>query len=225
MYKEVSETKNQHVYDHPRPMVTVDAVVFGVDNDMLRVLLIQRKRDPYLGRWALPGGFVEMNETLDAAVVRELAEETGVTDLRLQQFHTFGEPNRDPRGRTITVAHVALIDLKRHAIQPADDAEAVEWFSIDDLPELAFDHRDIIERARDVMKNHMLYSGVGAQALEQPFTLSDLQRLHEAILGRELNPGTFQREVLGLAILDPVEKDGPGGVRLYRFNPARVAPL
>jgi len=225
MYKEASEKKMQHVYEHPRPMVTVDAVVFGIDADMLRVLLIQRKHEPYTGKWALPGGFVEMDETLDAAVMRELAEETGLTNVRLEQFHTFGAPDRDPRGRTISVAFVALIDLKRRAVKAADDAEAVEWYTVDDLPELAFDHRDIILRARDTMKTHMRYSGVGAQALEQPFTLSDLRRLHEAILGTELNPGAFQREILGLAVLDPAEVDGPGGVRLYRFNPARVAPL
>ncbi len=137
----------KHVYDYPRPMVTVDAVVFGLREGVREVLLIERKHEPWQGSWALPGGFVDLDETLDAAVARELAEETGLYGVKLAQFHTFGAVNRDPRGRVITVAFTALVNWRDHAPRADDDAADVRWWPLDRLPSLAGDHDEIIRYA------------------------------------------------------------------------------
>ena len=148
--KDIRETiamSGQYSYEYPRPMVTVDAVVFTERADKREVLLIERKNDPFAGAWALPGGFVETDETLEAAVVRELAEETGLTGVTLEQFHSFGDPGRDPRGRNITVAYAGVVDWRACTPKAADDAAAVRWFPLDALPPLAFDHAIIVEYA------------------------------------------------------------------------------
>lgn len=137
--------KRQYTYDYPRPMVTVDAVVFAMRDGALEVLLIERKNPPFQGTWALPGGFVEMDETLEEAVARELEEETGVRGVHLEQFHTFGDPGRDPRGRSISTAYWALVDSAACEVRADDDAADVRWFPAAALPELAFDHRVIVE--------------------------------------------------------------------------------
>ena len=128
-------------------MVTVDAVVFTGEEKDRRVVLIQRKHEPYAGCWALPGGFVDMDESLEAAVARELQEETGLSGVALTQFHTFGDPGRDPRGRSISVAYYGFIPLPV-PLQAADDAAEAEWFPMKHLPRLAFDHEQIISIAR-----------------------------------------------------------------------------
>jgi 8-oxo-dGTP diphosphatase len=140
-------TQGSYIYDYPRPMVTVDAVVFARQQARRVVLLVERGRNPFAGSWALPGGFVEMEETLETAVARELAEETGVTGVVLRQFHTFGDPGRDPRGRSISVAFVGETNAALHAPRGGDDAAAARWFPVDELPELAFDHCVIVEQA------------------------------------------------------------------------------
>jgi len=139
--------KGMYTYDYPRPMVTVDAVLFTQRDRRLAVLLIQRKHDPFRGRWALPGGFIEMDEPLDAAAARELHEETDITGVPLEQLHTFGDPKRDPRGRSIGVAHMAVVDWRAHSPRAADDAGDVAWLPVDELPRLAFDHSEIVEYA------------------------------------------------------------------------------
>src|SRR5688500_1249375 len=128
-----------HTYEYPRPAVTVDCVVFGLDLDQLdlKMLLIERKGEPFAGMWALPGGFVGMDETLEQSARRELQEETGISRLYLEQLYTFGDPERDPRGRVITVAYYALVKLTEHVLQAASDAQDVGWFSVSDLPALA----------------------------------------------------------------------------------------
>lgn len=137
---------NAYTYNFPRPMVTVDAVVFAGAPKDVNVVLIERKHDPFQGKWALPGGFVDIDEPLDAAVARELKEETGLGNIDLKQLHTFGDPGRDPRGRSITVVYYGFIP-KILPLSPGDDAAKAAWFSIDQLPPLAFDHRDIIAYA------------------------------------------------------------------------------
>ncbi|MCU0913920.1 MAG: NUDIX hydrolase [Planctomycetes bacterium] len=124
-------------------MVTVDAAVFACVEGRVRLLLIQRRHEPFQGRWALPGGFVEMDEDLDAAVARELAEETGLKDIPLEQLHTFGKPGRDPRGRTITIAYFGVVPQDAPPVTAADDAAQARWFDLDKLPEMAFDHDEI----------------------------------------------------------------------------------
>jgi 8-oxo-dGTP diphosphatase len=139
--------KGKYVYDWPRPMVTADAAVFAFFDGRPRLLLIQRKRDPYQGHWALPGGFVEIDEDLPEAVARELAEETGLRGVPLEQLRTFGRPGRDPRGRTITVAYFGIAEKDWDRVRADDDAEHVQWFDIEDLPKLAFDHDEIVRHA------------------------------------------------------------------------------
>ena len=136
-----------YAYEYPRPMVTLDAVVFSVNGGETKVLLIRRGNPPFEGQWALPGGFVEMDETLDAGVARELQEETGVSGVDLEQFYTFGNPGRDPRGRSITVAFMGYADAENCEVQGGDDAAEARWFPTNGLPPLAFDHADIVQRA------------------------------------------------------------------------------
>jgi len=146
--------KGKYVYDWPRPMVTVDAAVFALVEGKAKLLLVQRKHEPFQGSWALPGGFVEIDEDLQEAAARELGEETGLRDVPLEQLHTFGKPGRDPRGRAITVVYSGIAGKNWRQIEAADDAAQVRWFDIDNLPQLAFDHDEIsrcaIERLRQL---------------------------------------------------------------------------
>lgn len=136
-----------YTYSYPRPMVTVDAVVFALRSGQLSVLLVRRKNDPFAGQWALPGGFVDVDEPLDAAVQRELHEETGLSGIQLFQFHAFGDPGRDPRGRSISVAYLGIADAAQHAPRGHDDAAEAAWFPASRLPKLAFDHDEIVKHA------------------------------------------------------------------------------
>src|SRR5690348_2979129 len=170
-------------YEYARPALTVDCVVFGLDEHDLKVLLIQRKLTPYQHSWALPGGFVRVDETLDEAARRELEEEAGVTDVYLEQLYTFGMLERDPRERVVTVAYYALAKLSDHRIRAATDAMGVGWFALDDLPQLAFDHTEIVARAHDRLRGKIRYAPIGFELLPGRFTLTQLQRLYELVLG------------------------------------------
>jgi len=137
-----------YTYAYPRPAVTVDAVIFRKQNGQEEVLLIQRGNPPFENQWALPGGFVDMDEDLETAAMRELEEETGLKNIPLQQFYAFGAPGRDPRHRTISIAYRGVLD-KPQPLQAGDDAKKAKWFLLDHLPEVAFDHSEIIEKARN----------------------------------------------------------------------------
>ena len=151
-------TKGKYVYEWPRPMVTADAAVLAFLDDRWKLLLIQRKREPFKDRWALPGGFVEIEEDLPEAVARELAEETGLTGISLEQLRAFGKPGRDPRGRTITIAYFGLAEKNWDQIKAADDAVDVRWFDIEHLPSMAFDHDEIARWAIQRLKQTQAYS-------------------------------------------------------------------
>jgi len=145
--------KGRYIYDWPRPMVTVDAVVFGLFGNKAKLLLVNRRNEPFKGKWALPGGFVDIDEELEDAVVRELAEETGLVDVPLEQLHTFGRCGRDPRGRQITIAFIGIARRGKNKIKAGDDAEKVRWFDVDKLPEdLAFDHNEVAKFAIEKLK-------------------------------------------------------------------------
>lgn len=216
-------------YDHPRAALTVDCAVFGLDEADLKVLLIQRGQEPFTGRWALPGGFVHLDETVDQAARRELAEETGLTRVYLEQLYTFGELGRDPRERVVTVAYYALVRLGDHAVQAATDASNAAWFATDDLPRLAFDHDDILETALRRLQGKVRYQPVGFELLPPKFSLTQLQRMYEIILERPLDKRNFRKKVIGLDILeelDEVEQDvAHRAARLYRFDEAAYRRL
>ncbi len=211
-----------YTYEYPRPRLTVDCVIFGLDeSSRLKVLLIQRGHDPYKGTWALPGGFVDMEEPLVEAALRELKEETGVSDVFIEQLYTVGTPHRDPRGRVVTVVYFALINLAQHKIGADSDAQDVRWFPISALPSLAFDHADIMEVAIQRLRGKVRYQPIGFELLPQYFTLTQLQKLYERILGKELNKRNFRTKILKMNIL----KEGAilRGVahrpaQLYRFD-------
>ena len=150
-----------YTYKYPHPAVTVDCVVFGFDEGELKVMLIRRGGPPFKGRWALPGGFVDLDESVDEAARRELREETGIERVFLEQLYTFGAVDRDPRERVISVAYYALVKLSDHRIQAATDAAAAAWFCISDLPPLAFDHEGIFEMALARLKGKILYEPIG----------------------------------------------------------------
>lgn len=216
-------------YEYARPALAVDCVVFGVDED-LKVLLIQRAIEPFRGRWALPGGFVQMTETLDEAARRELLEETGLTSkVYLEQLYTFGAPERDPRERVVSVAYVALVKLLDHRVQAATDAREAAWFSLSDLPPLAFDHETIVARGVERLRSKVRYAPVGFELLPPKFTLSALQRLYEVILEEPLDKRNFRKKVLGMGILvelDEVEQDvAHRAARLYSFDKKRYREL
>ncbi len=145
--------KGKYVYDWPRPMVTVDAVVFAVSEGLIKLLLIKRKNEPFKGQWAIPGGFIGIDEELDVAAARELAEETGLTGIALEQMHTFGKPGRDPRGRQITIVYMGVITEGLDRIKAGDDAQQAQWFNIENLPaDMAFDHNTVAKFAVDKLK-------------------------------------------------------------------------
>ncbi len=191
-----------YTYEYPRPALTVDCVIFGLEqSSRLKVLLIQRGHEPYTGTWALPGGFVDMNEPLEEAALRELKEETGVSDVFIEQLYTIGTPNRDPRGRVVTVVYFALINLAEHKISADSDAQDVRWFSIDKLPELAFDHADLMAMAIQRLRGKVRYQPIGFELLPPEFTLTQLQTLYETILGKTLNKRNFRTKILKMNIL------------------------
>ena len=151
--------KGKYIYEWPRPMVTVDAVVFAVSAGKTEVLLIERKNEPFKGQWAVPGGFVEIDEELEDAVARELAEETGLTTVRLEQMHTFGKCGRDPRGRQITIVFMGVVTDGCDKVRAGDDAADVRWFNIENLPEnMAFDHNQMVHLAIERLGWKGMYS-------------------------------------------------------------------
>lgn len=216
-------------YEYPRPAVTVDAVVYGYQSEELRVLLIERGGEPFRGAWALPGGFLNENEDLPAAVRRELLEETGVSPLHLEQLGSWGTPGRDPRGHTITVAYTALVRLGSHSAKAATDATDARWFPVDGLPDLAFDHKDILDAARARLVEAVRTRPVGFDLLPDRFSLTELQVLVETVMGEALDKRNFRKKLQSLDMLLPTgefETDVPRrAAQLYRFDRARYDKL
>jgi len=214
---------------YERPSVTVDVVIFSlVDND-LQVLLVKRKYAPFAGVWAIPGGFVRMEESLEDAALRELAEETSVTDVYIEQLYTFGAPHRDPRTRVITVAYFALVphDAIRH--RPGDDAAETAWSSMFELPPLAFDHEEILTYALQRLRYKLEYTAVGFELLPDVFTLTELQHAYEIILGEQLDKRNFRRKILSSDVLEETgrkKKESEGRpAMLYRYRKDAVAEV
>ena len=209
-------------YKYPRPALTVDCVVFGLDEDGLKILLIQREFEPFAGQWALPGGFVAVGESLEETARRELAEETGLKNIFLEQLYSFSDPTRDPREHVVTVAYYALVNLLEHKVQAATDARSAAWFAVDDVPALAFDHDRILKAASERLRGKIRYQPVGFELLPAKFTLRQLQRLYEKILDRELDKRNFRKKILNMGIIEElaeIETDvAHRAARLYRFD-------
>jgi len=217
-----------YTYRHPRPALTVDCVVFGADEPPLRVLLVRRAAPPYRGMWALPGGFVGVDEPLEEAARRELEEETGVRGVCLEQFHTFGAPDRDPRERVVSVAHYALVNLRDHPVRAGSDAREAAWFPVREARGLAFDHDTILEKARRRLRSTVGCRPPGPGLLPTAFPLARLKRLYETVLERPLETRRFRTAMLKTGIVevcDEVRSQGARGtVRLYRFKALKAAP-
>ena len=216
-------------YEYPRAALTVDCVVFGLDETDLKVLLIQRKLQPFQHAWALPGGFVRVDETLDAAARRELEEEAGVSDVYLEQLYTFGAVDRDPRERVVSVGWYALVKLSDHRVRAATDARAAAWFRIKDLPELAFDHQKILQVAKARLQGKVRYQPIGFELLSPKFKLSQLQALYEMVLEKPLDKRNFRKKILAMGLLEETGELEQGvshrAARLYRFDKKKYKAL
>jgi 8-oxo-dGTP diphosphatase len=210
-------------YDYPRPAVTVDTVVFGYQEGELSLLLIERGLSPYKGAWALPGGFVHLDETLDAAAKRELAEEAGVHDVYLEQLYTFGRVDRDPRERVLSVAYFALVKPAQHALKATTDATNAKWFPVSHLPKVAFDHAEIIDVAVRRLRMKVRYEPIGFELLPLHFTLTQLQTMYETILGHELDRRNFRKKFQALEVLHKtkvkLENVPHRSPALFKFDP------
>lgn len=207
--------------------LTVDIVVFTFEDSALKVLTVRRRKPPHRGRLALPGGFVGEKETLERAALRELKEETGLRPVSLEQLYSFGDPRRDPRGRVVSVAYLALVAPGRR-LRAGSDASEAAWLPVEKLPTLAFDHCQIIHCALQRLRNKLDYSTAGFQLLPRKFTLPQLQRLYETVLDRELDKRNFRKKMGLLGILKPLNewrRTGRKPARLYRFMPKQFEKL
>ncbi len=218
-------------YKHERPALTIDCVVFGLDlsESTLKVLLIERKLAPFKNMYALPGGFVRRNETIEHAALRELGEETGITNVFLEQLYTFGDPKRDPRGWIVTVAYYALVSPEQHVVRASSDAHSAAWISVKRIPALAFDHGKILDAALARLRGKVTYAPVGFELLPKKFTISQLRKLYEIILERELDKRNFRKKILSMNLLHELnewqQNVSHRAARLYRFDARRYKQL
>jgi len=207
---------------YERPSVTVDVVIFTLQERELHVLLVKRKHWPFEGRWAIPGGFVNMNESLDLAARRELEEETGIRDIYLEQLYTFGEPKRDPRTRVISVAYIALVSADTQTLRVSDESIDVRWFPVRALPQpLAFDHDAILAAGLDRLRSKLEYTTLAFQLLPEVFSILELKHIYEQILGEPLDKGNFYRKIKDSNVLEDtgLRREGRGRpTSLYRFR-------
>lgn len=208
-------------YKYPHPAVTTDCVVFGFDGSALNLLLIQRGIEPYLGAWALPGGFMNIDETAEQGALRELQEETGVKDIYIEQLQAFTTVNRDPRERVLTIAFLAFVRKENYELLAGDDAAQARWFPVTDLPELAFDHQEIIRVALDRLRWKITYQPLAFRLLNRTFTMTQLQTIYEVVLGQSFDRRNFHKKMMALGYITPTDQvarqNGRPGT-LYSFD-------
>lgn len=216
-----------YTYEYPHPAVTTDVVILTVLDGALKVLLIKRGMDPFKGKWALPGGFVKIDESVDTCAVRELEEEAGIKDVYLEQLYTFGRVNRDPRERVISVAYYALIPGDDVELKAGTDAAEAKWFDVSELPELSFDHSEILAMARQRLAAKMDYSTVGLKLMPDEFTLSYLQDVYEKATDKPRDKRNFRKWIFSLNVIEATGKKFSSGphrpAMLYKvINPEEV---
>ena len=198
--------KTTYTYNYEMPSVAVDCVIFGFVESGLKLLLIERNLEPYKGMYALPGGFVLPHETTEEAAQRELLEETGVQQVYMEQLYTFSQPNRDPRGRVVSIAYFALVNPEHFNLQSGTDAAQARWFSYAQMPQLAFDHYQIVNKALERLRGKIKYQPIGFELLPRKFVLSQLQTLYEAILEMQLDKRNFRKKMLSSGLLLALEE-------------------
>lgn len=209
-------------YNFRFPIAATDVVIFTVDNSELKVLLIKMKKNPFLGKWACPGGLVYINESVESSAKRQLKEKTGISDVYLEQLYTFGDVNRDPFGRIISIAYFALIPSKNIILTTTKEYGGVEWFAIKNLPALAYDHKKMISYALQRLQYKLEYTNAAWSLLPKDFTLSELQNIYEIILGRRFDKRNFRKKIFSLDLLSATGKKARRGAyrpaALYQFK-------
>lgn len=217
----------KYSYKYPHPSVTTDCVIFCFDGVKLKVLLVERGMAPYKGRWAFPGGFLNMDESAEEGALRELKEETGLEGAYIRQFHTFSAPQRDPRERVITIAYYALVKMQE--VKGGDDASDARWFALDEVPPLAFDHDQILRKAEKTLRQQIHFEPVGFELLPEKFTIKQLQNLYEAILDMRFDRRNFYNKMRRLGMLeltgDTANPSQRREANLFSFNAEKYAEL
>lgn len=211
---------------YDKPSVAVDILLFTVEDGLLKLLLVKRNEEPFKDRWALPGGFVKMNESLDEAAIRELGEETGVKNIYMEQLYTFGEPKRDPRTRVISITYMALATKTNWQLTASGDANQAKFFPTSELPKLGFDHLEIFKYGLERLRSKLGYTNISFGLLPDQFTLTDLQNIYEIILYKKLDKRNFRKKMLSMDLLLSVGIKSPGGAHrpaeLYRFKKKQI---
>lgn len=223
------EQHGKYIYEYPRPAVTTDCVIFGFDEGELKVLLIKRSIEPFIGQWAFPGGFIGEEETTEECAKRILRQETSLDNIYMEQLYSFSEVKRDPRFRVISIGYYALVKLSDYNAQAGADATNIQWFSISDIPELAFDHEKILSVATERLKGKIKYQPIGFELLPEKFTLPDLFHLYKTVLQTDLDDRNFRKKILGYGLLIDTGEMQRGArnraPKLYRFDKDRYEEL
>ena len=213
--------------EYEQPAITVDLSIFTVDEDALKVMLVQRAEEPFAGTWSIPGGFLKIGESLDDAALRVLTEKTSIRNVYLEQLYTFGEPGRDPRARVITVTYFALIPWKKLAQPGSTKVTDLMWSPVHHLPRLAFDHNQILNVAVRRLRAKVGYSNIVYGLMPEQFRLSELQKMYESITNQSLDKRNFRKKMLSTGLLQETgKKDAAGAHRpamLYKFKKKEIA--
>lgn len=227
MYTNLPETQQRELTKIEKPAVSVSLLIFSVNNGKLEVVLINRVREPFLGFWSLPGDILPIKEDLEEAARRVLQDKTGIRNVYLEQLYTFGTPNRDPRGRVITVAYLALLPHNSVDLSKAPNALHAKWTPVGSLPKnMAFDHKKIIDCGAERLINKIEYSNIAHGLLPEKFRLSELQKIYEIILNKKLDKRNFRKRMLSLKLVEPTKDIYRLGnhrpARLYKFSSKKL---